>query len=60
MPETTNTVTRLSPEELRKLRDLCGGRAGCRVTETTTPQQAGFQLGVQHVLNLLAEGFTTA
>ena len=60
MSETTRLVTRLHPEEFKKLRDKCGGTHVCRVTPETTPQQAGFLLGVQHVLNLLSEGFTTA
>lgn len=63
MTETTTntqTVTRLHPEELKKLRTKLGGEYACRVASETTPLQAGFLLGVQHVLNLLSEGFTTA
>jgi hypothetical protein len=29
------------------------------VNNDTSPMQAGFQLGVQHVLKMLREGFTT-
>lgn len=60
MTETTEVVVRLHPEELRKLRALLGGEAINRVTSTTTPHEAGYKLGINHVLSVLAEGFTTA
>ena len=58
--EIKREVTALTQGQFRKLRDKCGGSHACRVTPETTPLQAGFQLGMQHVLNLLEEGFVTA
>lgn len=63
MTETAQPVyaiQRLTPEVLREIRRKVGGPASCLVTTTTTELQAGFQLGINHVLNILAEDFTTA
>lgn len=46
---------RLDPEELDALRRRLPRPA---VTADTTPLQAGYQLGVQQVLELLRDGWT--
>lgn len=52
----TRTVVRLDEAILADLRRKAGVTAV--VTNQTTEHMAGYQLGVQHVLNVLAEGFT--
>ena len=52
-------VTRLTPEVYAHLRRALGGNAQCFATQQTTEIQAGFMLGINHVLNLLQEGFVT-
>jgi histidinol dehydrogenase len=52
----TNTVTRLDPETFAALvRALPSIAVGGQTTEL----QAGYQLGIQHVLNLLRDGYVT-
>jgi hypothetical protein len=55
-PATPKEVTlyRLNQESLAALRK--GNRVG--VNSNTTELQAGFLLGVQHILQVLEEGFT--
>lgn len=55
MPETMTTLHRLSPDQLDAVRRAVGGAIA--INQNTTPLQAGFQLGVQHVLNVLQSGF---
>lgn len=50
------TIVRLDPAVLLDLKRKVG--ATCIVTSQTTEHQAGYQLGVQHVLNVLQEGYT--
>jgi len=57
MTEVVKTIHRLSPETLAAVRQQAGGQIS--LNHNTTPTQAGFQLGVQHVLNILQQGFTT-
>lgn len=52
------TVVRLSPDQLMEVRRKVGGQASTFVSQNTTDIQAGFMLGVNHVLNILQEGFT--
>lgn len=52
------TVVRLSPDQLAEVRKRVGGPASCIVGAQTTDIQAGYMLGINHVLNILAEGFT--
>lgn len=56
MAEAT-VIYRLSPEQLDAVRRKA---AGISINSNTTPLQAGFQLGVHHVLDILREGFTVA
>lgn len=49
-------VARLSPDVFAQLKQRVNG--SCIVTTTTTDLQAGFQLGVNHAINVVAEGFT--
>lgn len=58
MADEIKNVIRLHPEELRKLRKQLGGEGIDHVNDKTTPLQAGFQLGINRVLNVLQEGFT--
>lgn len=58
MPDNTKKVIevhRLSREGYQALEKLCGP---IKPTTTTTSIEAGYALGVQHVLQLLREGFT--
>jgi hypothetical protein len=48
---------RLRPEHIERIRRKAGGDAINTVTATTTELQAGFQLGVNRVLDILREGF---
>lgn len=48
-------VIRLHPDQYNELRKSVGGTP--YVGPTTTELQAGFQLGVEHVLTKLREGF---
>lgn len=60
-PEATKQVrivARLSPEMLADLRRRCGGGATCIVGQQTTDIQAGYMLGMNYVLNKIAEDFT--
>lgn len=53
--DTSNiVVARLSPDVYRALVAKVN-TANCQVTATTTDLQAGFMLGVQHVLQVLRE-----
>lgn len=52
------TIHRLSPDQLDAVRRAVAGTIS--INSNTTPLQAGFQLGVQHVLNALRDGFVTA
>lgn len=47
---------RLEQSVLNDLRRRVGGT--CVVTTQTTDHMAGYQLGINHVLNVLQEGFT--
>lgn len=58
MSNETKVIQRLSPEALAAVRHRVAGVI--TINANTTPLQAGFQLGVQHVLNTLQEGFTTS
>lgn len=49
-------VVRLEQAVLNDLRKKVN--ASALVTSTTTDLQAGFQLGINHVLNVLQEGYT--
>lgn len=49
-------VVRLEQSILNDLRRRVGGT--CVVTTQTTDHMAGYQLGINHVLNVLQEGFT--
>lgn len=49
-------VTRLTPEVYADLLKKC---PAIMVTAETSAMQAGFQLGVQHILKLLREGYLT-
>lgn len=58
MPDNTKVVTqvhRLSKEAYVSLENQCGP---IRPTTTTTPIEAGYALGVQHVLKIIRDGFT--
>lgn len=55
---TETILHRLDPSALAVIKKQCA--AGITINSNTTPLQAGFQLGVQHVINVLQEGFTTA
>lgn len=59
---TTRTVivARLSPEMLADLRRRVGGPATCLVGSQTTDIQAGYMLGINHALNVIAQDFTIA
>ena len=58
MSSETKVIHRLSPDQLSAVRKAVAGVI--TINGNTTPIQAGFQLGVQHVLNTLQEGFTTS
>lgn len=49
---------RLDPAALASIKQRVA--AAISINHNTTPLQAGFQLGVQHVLNVLQEGFAVA
>lgn len=49
-------VTRLGAEEYRLLEQQVGNYV---VTDKTTEISAGYQLGVQHVLKIVCDGFVT-
>lgn len=51
------TVVRLSPEMMADLRRRLGGAGLIVVSGHTTDIQSGYMLGVNHVLNVLQEGF---
>jgi hypothetical protein len=51
-------IVRLEPAVFADLRKKVG--ANCIVTQLTTDHQAGFQLGINHVLNVLQEGYVTS
>jgi len=55
-PKVTE-VTRLTPQVYAALRKQLGGNATAFATQQTTEIQAGFMLGINHVLNVLQEGF---
>ena len=57
-PVITMFVARLTPDVLEDLRKRIGGSANCIATSQTTDIQAGYMLGINHVLNVLQEGFT--
>lgn len=50
-------IHRLTPEAYRALERAVGGPANPVVTNTTSELQAGSQLGIQHVLKVLRDGF---
>lgn len=54
MPTDTKTTYRLSPETYNALAKQCPSPG---VGPATTELQAGFQLGVQYVLQKLREGY---
>ena len=57
MPDNTTKVVqvhRLSKEAYEALEKLCGP---IKPTTTTTPIEAGYALGVQHVLKMIREGY---
>lgn len=54
MPEQTHTVVRLTPEVYKSLEAKFSRPT---VTDSTSAHQAGFQLGVQAVLQALRQGF---
>lgn len=51
-------VARLPDEVFKDLRHRVGGAASCITTSQTTDIQAGYMLGINHVLNIVQEGFT--
>lgn len=58
MPDNTKSihqVHRLSKEAYESLEKQLGP---IKPTSTTTPIEAGYNLGVQHVLKLIREGYT--
>lgn len=56
-PKVTELVTvRLTDEQLKEFRRRVNGTAV--VTASTTDLMAGYQLGINHALNVLQEGFT--
>ena len=56
--ETITEVYRLRPADLERIRKQVGGDAVNTVTATTTELQAGFQLGINRVLDILRQGFS--
>ena len=52
-------VVRLSPMVYAALRKQLGGSSTAHATHLTTEIQAGYMLGINHVLNVLQEGFVT-
>lgn len=57
MAEATK-VYRLDESQLEAVRRKASGTIS--INSETTPLQAGFSLGVQHVLNVLREGFVAS
>lgn len=57
MAEATQ-LYRLDESQLEAVRRQAGGSIS--INSNTTPLQAGFALGVQHVLNTLREGFVVS
>lgn len=49
---------RLRPSDLARIAQLAGGDAINTVSATTTELQAGYQLGINRVLDILRKGFT--
>lgn len=49
-------IHRLSPDQLREVRKRAG--LALSVNSNTTPLEAGVQLGMARVLDILREGFT--
>ena len=49
---------RLRPSDLARIAKLAGGDAVNTVSATTTELQAGYQLGINRVLDILRKGFT--
>lgn len=58
MTQEVKVIHRLDPKQLAAVRHAVAGKVS--INSNTTPLQAGFQLGVQSVLNTLQEGFTVA
>lgn len=58
MTEQVRVIHRLDPKQLAAVRQAVAGKIS--INANTTPLQAGFQLGVQSVLNVLQEGFTVS
>lgn len=56
MSERKKEVMRLHPEALAAVRKQAG--MSLSVNMNTTPQEAGFHLGMARVLDILREGFT--
>lgn len=54
---TEGTIFRLDPTQLAAVRQKAGISLPT-VNEQTTPHQAGFQLGMLRVLQILQDGFT--
>lgn len=54
MPQETKQVQRLTADAYKQ---LVAQVPGIAVTNETSPMQAGYQLGVQRVLELLRKGF---
>lgn len=52
----TRVIVRLNDEILTEFRRRVGATAV--VTNATTEHMAGYQLGINHAVNVLAEGFT--
>lgn len=55
---TEGTIFRLDPSQLAAVRQKAGMGAGPTVNSNTTPQEAGYQLGMLRVLQILQDGFT--
>lgn len=53
-------VVRLEQAVFNDLRRKLGGSTHCVASSQTTDIQAGYMLGVQHVLTTLQEGYVTA
>lgn len=56
MTEKTKVVMRLHPDALAAVRKQAG--MALSINANTTPQEAGFHLGMARVLDILREGFT--
>lgn len=56
MTEKVSVIHRLSPEQYKAVRQRAG--LNLSANSNTTPLEAGVQLGMARVLDILREGFT--